>query len=118
MTTPLGKRIARQLEMTGQMPLVEFMHLCLADPKDGYYRVRQAIGRDGDFITAPETSQMFGELLGVWAVQTWKQLGCPSPFNLVELGPGKRHADGGFAPGNPYLARLHGGGTGSIDRDQ
>ncbi len=88
MTTPLAKRITRHIEMTGPMPLTEYMHLCLTDPTDGYYKNRQAIGSGGDFITAPETSQMFGELIGVWCLQAWEQLGKPSPFNLVEFGPG------------------------------
>jgi SAM-dependent MidA family methyltransferase len=64
------------------------MELCLHDPEGGYYAVRPSLGEAGDFITAPLASQMFGELLGVWAAETWSRLGCPQRVRLVELGPG------------------------------
>ena len=75
--------------MSGPMPVAEFMHWCMADPQHGYYAKQKAIGAKGDFITAPEISQMFGELIGVWTIATWQELGAPTKFNLVELGPGK-----------------------------
>ena len=89
MTTPLKKRIIKHIKTSGSLPLAEYMHWCMADPKDGYYANQEAIGSKGDFITAPEISQMFGEMIGIWAVEAWEALGKPSPFNLVELGPGK-----------------------------
>lgn len=89
MTTPLQTRISKHIRSSGPLPLAEYMHWCMADPKDGYYANQTAIGAKGDFITAPEISQMFGEMLGIWAVETWELLGRPSRFNLVELGPGK-----------------------------
>lgn len=89
MTTPLKSRIIKHIKTSGSLPLAEYMHWCMADPKDGYYANQEAIGSKGDFITAPEISQMFGEMIGIWAVETWETLGKPSPFNLVELGPGK-----------------------------
>ncbi len=61
----------------------------MTDMQSGYYTTRNPIGLDGDFITAPEVSQMFGELLGLWCVVSWRQLGAPTPFNLIELGPGR-----------------------------
>jgi SAM-dependent MidA family methyltransferase len=64
------------------------MHLCLHDPRDGYYAVRPAIRADGDFITAPMVSQIFGELIGLWMIEVWRQMGRPDPVRLVELGPG------------------------------
>lgn len=64
------------------------MRLCLHDPEFGYYATRPALGADGDFITAPMVSQMFGELIGLWAVETWMSMGRPAPFRLVEMGPG------------------------------
>jgi len=67
------------------IPLDEYMALCNAH----YYATRGGIGAEGDFITAPEISQMFGELIGAWIVIRWQQLGCPAPFSLIELGPGK-----------------------------
>ncbi|MEM9278784.1 MAG: class I SAM-dependent methyltransferase [Pseudomonadota bacterium] len=89
MPDTLKERIARHIKMSGPLPLAEYMHWCMADRKDGYYQSRQTIGRDGDFTTAPEISQMFGELIGIWAIKTWEQLGSPESFNLVELGPGR-----------------------------
>src|SRR5437868_12335473 len=65
------------------------MRLCLAHPQHGYYRTQQAIGAGGDFITAPEISQMFGELIGLWAAEVWAAMGRPTAVRLVELGPGR-----------------------------
>lgn len=78
-------RIAR----TGPMTLAEFMTECLLHPKHGYYTTRDPLGAAGDFTTAPEISQMFGELLGLWLAQVWMDQGAPSPFLLAELGPGR-----------------------------
>ena len=69
------------------MPVSAYMQTCLHDPADGYYARGAGLGRD--FITAPETSQMFGELLGLWLVNEWRAIGDSSPFNLVELGGGR-----------------------------
>ncbi|MCE7999521.1 MAG: class I SAM-dependent methyltransferase [Rhodobiaceae bacterium] len=71
------------------MPLDMFMDLALAHPEHGYYRTRDPLGREGDFTTAPEISQMFGELLGLWSVDMWQKLGSPPSFNLIEFGPGR-----------------------------
>lgn len=70
------------------MTVEAFMRLCLHDPEFGYYATRPALGAEGDFITAPLVSQMFGELIGLWAVDVWTRLGQPAPFRLVEMGPG------------------------------
>ncbi len=87
--TPLAREIAARIERDGPLPVVEFMRLCLSHPEHGYYRTRTAIGAAGDFITAPEISQTFGELIGLWAAAIWAALGRPSPVALVELGPGR-----------------------------
>lgn len=71
------------------MRLDRYMELCLSHPEHGYYMQRQPFGKAGDFITSPEISQMFGELVGLWLVHMWHELGAPSPFALVELGPGR-----------------------------
>src|SRR5260221_10840479 len=65
------------------------MGLCLAHPVHGYYMARDPFGEEGDFITAPEVSQVFGELIGIWLASVWDQMGRPSTFNHVELGPGR-----------------------------
>ena len=69
--------------------MARYMEVCLSDPKYGYYRRREPIGAAGDFITAPEVSQMFGELIGLWCAVTWYQMGAPERIHLVELGPGR-----------------------------
>src|ERR1019366_284273 len=65
------------------------MELCLTHPKRGYYVSRDPLGREGDFTTAPEVSQMFGELLGLWAASGWKAVAPPPLVRLIELGPGR-----------------------------
>lgn len=70
------------------MSVETYMSLCLHDPAEGYYATHPGLGAAGDFITAPLVSQMFGELLGVWAIETWVRLGRPDSLRLVEIGPG------------------------------
>ncbi|MCW5718573.1 MAG: SAM-dependent methyltransferase [Bauldia sp.] len=65
------------------------MAVCLGDPEHGYYTTREPFGQGGDFITSPEISQIFGELIGLWAVATWEAMGSPARFVLAELGPGR-----------------------------
>ena len=71
------------------MDFVDFIDACLWDKEHGYYSTRTVIGQDGDFVTAPEISQTFGELLGLWSAVVWQIMGEPSPTNLVEFGPGR-----------------------------
>ena len=87
--TPLKERLKRQIARTGPIPVSAYMLQCLTDPDHGYYATQRSIGAKADFITAPEISQMFGELIGLWMVSAWQQAGCPNPFRLVELGPGR-----------------------------
>jgi len=87
--TPLEAEILRIIAVDGPMPVAQFMALCLSHPVHGYYQTRDPLGARGDFITAPEISQMFGELVGVWTVVMWRQMGSPDPMRLVELGPGR-----------------------------
>jgi len=86
---PLEKEIRRRIAVAGPMPLDEYMALCLVDPTHGYYTTRDPLGIRGDFITAPEISQMFGELIGLWMISVWKQMGAPPNVRIVELGPGR-----------------------------
>ncbi len=85
----LGQIIARRIAQTGPINVCEYMQLCLSHPQHGYYMTRDPFGAQGDFTTAPEISQMFGELIGLWVAQVWLDQGSPSPFGLVELGPGR-----------------------------
>jgi NADH dehydrogenase [ubiquinone] 1 alpha subcomplex assembly factor 7 len=85
----LKQRLAEHIKENGPMTVAEYMAACLYDPDDGYYATRPAIGGQGaDFLTAPEASQMFGELIGLWCAHEWEALGNPA-FNLIELGPGR-----------------------------
>src|SRR5260370_31259620 len=87
--SPLLSDIKRLIKTAGPMPVWRYMQLCLTHPDHGYYITRDPLGREGDFITAPEVSQMFGELLGLWAAATWRAMGAPRSVRLVELGPGR-----------------------------
>ncbi len=89
MASPLAEKIKRTIAATGPIGLGEFMQICHFDPDHGVYAARDPIGRTGHFITAPEVSQMFGELIGIWCVAAWQALGEPSPCQLCELGPGR-----------------------------
>ncbi len=84
----LKSRLEAEIAASGPIGIDAFMTRCLHDPIDGYYTTRPALGEAGDFITAPIVSQMFGELIGLWLVETWRGLGAPSPFILCEAGPG------------------------------
>jgi NADH dehydrogenase [ubiquinone] 1 alpha subcomplex assembly factor 7 len=86
---PLRDILLRRIAAEGPITVAAYMADCLLHPEHGYYRTQQAIGLGGDFTTAPEISQMFGELLGLWAADCWLKQGGPSKCYLVELGPGR-----------------------------
>jgi SAM-dependent MidA family methyltransferase len=86
---PAAAEIRKLIKSAGPMPVSRYMELCLTHPQFGYYMTRDPLGREGDFTTAPEVSQMFGELLGLWAAAVWKSMGMPNPVQLIELGPGR-----------------------------
>ncbi|MEI6439271.1 MAG: SAM-dependent methyltransferase [Alphaproteobacteria bacterium] len=81
-------RLRALIKASGPLSVPQYMEICLHDPIEGYYATRPALGQAGDFITAPLVSQMFGEMIGVWLIETWRRLGRPSTFRLVEMGPG------------------------------
>ena len=87
--TPLEGELVRMIETTGPIRLDRFMALCLGHPLHGYYMSRDPFGRAGDFTTAPEVSQMFGEIIGIWCMQCYDIMGRPEAFDLIELGPGR-----------------------------
>jgi NADH dehydrogenase [ubiquinone] 1 alpha subcomplex assembly factor 7 len=81
--TPLEAEIRRLIGIAGPMPIAEYMRLCLTHPQLGYYTTRDPIGARGDFITAPEISQMFGELIGLWMASVWQRMGSPENVRVV-----------------------------------
>jgi SAM-dependent MidA family methyltransferase len=86
---PLERQIREMIAAEGPMRLDRYMGLCLGHPEHGYYMKGDPFGAEGDFITAPEVSQTFGELIGIWCVAAWQAMGAPDRFGLVELGPGR-----------------------------
>ena len=109
----LADRLRARIAAAGPMTLADYMAECLFDPEGGYYATRDPLGRAGDFTTAPEISQMFGELAGLALAQSWIDQGRPAPFALAELGPGRGTlmADiwraAGVVPGFRDAARVH-----------
>jgi SAM-dependent MidA family methyltransferase len=87
--TPLDEEIRARIRRDGPMTVADFMALCLYDPEHGYYSRRLPFGAGGDFVTAPEISQMFGEMVAGWAVESWLAMGMPNPVALIECGPGR-----------------------------
>ena len=87
--TPLKDRLIAKIKAEGTLSVAEYMTICLLDPVQGYYPTRDPLGSDGDFITAPEISQMFGEVIGLWCIQAWQDMGRPETVQLIELGPGR-----------------------------
>jgi SAM-dependent MidA family methyltransferase len=89
MTTALGEKIKAIIRATGPISVTDYFSLCLADPEYGYYKTREPFGSSGDFVTAPEVSQLFGEMIGIFMVHSWQRHGKPSNVRLVEVGPGR-----------------------------
>ncbi|MHA1599168.1 MAG: SAM-dependent methyltransferase, partial [Alphaproteobacteria bacterium] len=111
--SPLEKLLIDRIAEDGPMSVADYMGEALGHSEYGYYMRRDPFGVDGDFITAPEISQMFGELLGLWSAIVWQAMGAPDTFNLVELGPGRGtlmadmlRAAGGI-PGFRDAVRVH-----------
>ena len=85
----LEQEIRALIENEGPIPVSRYMALALGHPQHGYYMTRDPFGAGGDFLTAPEVSQMFGELIGIWCAEVWHAMGEPKTIDLVELGPGR-----------------------------
>ncbi|KAJ1639963.1 S-adenosyl-L-methionine-dependent methyltransferase [Pavlovales sp. CCMP2436] len=85
----LLNEVVQQIRFRGPMTFVDYMRTCLTHPAHGYYMKRDVFGRGGDFITGPEISQVYGELVGVWVVAMWRQMGEPRAVRIVEAGPGR-----------------------------
>jgi len=89
LTTALGEKIKTLIRANGPISVTDYFAMCLADPDHGYYRIREPFGRAGDFVTAPEVSQLFGEMIGVFLVHAWQRHGAPAQARLCEIGPGR-----------------------------
>lgn len=85
----LNQILKRRIAERGPLSVSEYMETALYHPELGYYIKAKPIGAEGDFVTAPEISQMFGELIGLWCVQAWRDMGRPAQFRWIELGPGR-----------------------------
>ena len=86
---PLLSIIKRMIKSSGPLSIAQYMQLCHSHPEHGYYATNNPIGSAGDFITAPEISQMFGEMIALWAIGAWQALGKPTQIQIAELGPGR-----------------------------
>lgn len=86
---PVVDRLKSRIAAAGHISVAEFMNSALSDQDGGYYTTRDPFGAVGDFTTAPEISQVFGELIGLWCADTWRAMGSPRAFALIELGPGR-----------------------------
>lgn len=89
MGSELENILSEIIQRDGPLPVDQWMSICLGHPDYGYYTTSQPFGAGGDFTTAPEISQMFGELIGLWAAVVWQQMGAPDTVRLIELGPGR-----------------------------
>ncbi|MDN5249546.1 MAG: SAM-dependent methyltransferase, partial [Alphaproteobacteria bacterium] len=87
--TALKKIIQEIIHQTGPLTVAEYMNICLSHEKYGYYKTQKIFGQTGDFTTAPEISQVFGELLAIWLLTAWQQQNSPKKFILCEAGPGR-----------------------------
>jgi SAM-dependent MidA family methyltransferase len=87
--TPLARLLVERIREGGPITVADYMAECLLHPVHGYYTTREPFGAAGDFTTAPEISQMFGELFGLALAQAWLDQGAPTPFTLAEAGPGR-----------------------------
>jgi len=109
----LANHLQQRIAADGPLTVAEFMAEALGHPRHGYYTRRDPLGAAGDFITAPEISQMFGELIGLWCAVVWQDMGAPDPVVVAELGPGRGTLmvdvlrSAATAPGFLSAARLH-----------
>jgi SAM-dependent MidA family methyltransferase len=87
--SPLADYLRRRIKAEGPLTVAQYMQQALCHSEHGYYMFRDPLGAAGDFTTAPEISQMFGEIIGIWCAALWREMGSPERVNLVELGPGR-----------------------------
>jgi NADH dehydrogenase [ubiquinone] 1 alpha subcomplex assembly factor 7 len=105
--TALTERLARRIRIAGPLTVADYMAEALGHPEHGYYKRADPFGLAGDFVTSPEISQMFGELLGAWCAAVWETMGRPTPVRLVELGPGRGTLMADALRGTRTVAAFH-----------
>ncbi|MCD6035867.1 MAG: class SAM-dependent methyltransferase [Rickettsiales bacterium] len=105
--TPLAKHLVTLIREQGPMNIAQFMAEALGHPQYGYYMAREPFGAEGDFTTAPEISQMFGELIGIWCAHHWQAIGAPRNTIVVELGPGRGTLMKDFLRGTKSVYGFH-----------
>ncbi|CCI48553.1 unnamed protein product [Albugo candida] len=103
----LSSILSSLIDVRGPLTVAEYMKRALAHPTHGYYMKKDVFGVEGDFTTAPEISQMFGELIAIWCIATWKEMGSPDPINIVELGPGRGSLMSDFLRSSQSFPRFH-----------
>ena len=86
---PIDSNIRHHIKEHGHIKIDDMMREVLSTNKESYYRSTKNLGAEGDFITSPEISQLFGEIIALWAIEKWQKIGSPKRFALVELGPGR-----------------------------
>jgi NADH dehydrogenase [ubiquinone] 1 alpha subcomplex assembly factor 7 len=105
--TPLAEILAKRIRLAGPMTVAEFMAEAVNHPQHGYYKQGDVFGLAGDFITSPEISQMFGELIGAWCADCWDKMGRPDRMVLVEIGPGRGTLMADLLRGTRVIAGFH-----------
>lgn len=95
------------IKAQGPLTIAQYMAICLSDSEHGYYIKNIPLGKEGDFITSPEISQMFGELLGIWSATMWQNMDMPDDIAIVELGPGKGTLMSDFLRGTENVPGFH-----------
>tara|TARA_R110002124_G_scaffold64985_2_gene177297 strand:+ start:106167 stop:107246 length:1080 start_codon:yes stop_codon:yes gene_type:complete len=103
----LENSLQRQIQSDGPMDLARYMDICLLHPDYGYYVTRDPLGEKGDFTTAPEISQMFGEMIGIWSAILWNNINMPAALNLIEIGPGRGTLMADLLRGSQHVPGFH-----------
>lgn len=105
--TALKEILIDRIKNKGALNIADFMNLALSHPQHGYYIKQDPFGQSGDFITAPEISQLFGEIIGIWCLQQWIRMEAPSPIHLVEGGPGRGTLMADLLRGSSAMEEFH-----------